>query len=173
MIYLIGLLMSLQRKKLGANNPFVPMPRWLNSFMDKWGYSIQQKVMVYARLSIGTDFSYLVDNEIACSEALCRLIKGIDSRQEIITGTWTLMEYLRKNPRFTEIFTPEKGCIILSPTGTGNGKIRGHVGIYQDKWTIHANSSESGKWGRTFSHGSWLTRYEKFGGISTLYFKFN
>lgn len=120
---------------------------------------------------IGTDASPSdrVDDVVGCAESVTEILSKV-IRFPVVTGTWTLWDKLRRDQRFRETTIPMPGDIIISPTGTGNGRIRGHVGIFGKNLVIMANDSDTGKWMAFYTLDSWKDRYEKKGGIKTWIF---
>jgi hypothetical protein len=132
--------------------------------------------------SIGLDISPrdVAPDEVACAESLCEVVK--DAFPELnfptIISTAVLYQHLTKSPSFVQVDTPVGGEIIISPTGTGNGKLKnGHVGIMGRKksqdgslW-IMGNDSRTGIWSANFTLQSWRAYYERKGGFPVLFFK--
>lgn len=154
--------------KLGASG-WYPIPNWLRLYLKQ--LPIYRQVVVYARLLKDADLSFIAPDEVACAESVTRLLNTIDpSLIPVITGTWSLLEYLVTSKRFREIPQPVDGCVILAATGTGNGTIaNGHVGIC-DKGMIWNNNSAIGKWQKTYSYMTFRARYEYTGGMKVRYF---
>lgn len=121
-----------------------------------------------AYASLGVDMAPLNDT-LGCAEALSHiLIRAGVSLKSPIVSSYALDQWLQKNLK--EVMDPEAGDIISSPTGTGNGKIRGHVGIV-GKNSIMSNNSQTGKWDYHWTMKKWLDYYEKYGGIPTKYYR--
>jgi len=102
------------------------------------------------------------------SDVLIRTgIKGLPIKG--IAGTFPLLQFLEDSPQFkeTDAYTP--GAVIVNATGTGNGKIRGHVGICGHT-SIMSNNSETGRWDTQWNWTRWYNYYEKYGGIPTRFF---
>lgn len=129
--------------------------------------TIHQEAVKY----LGTDASAKdrVDDVVGCAESVTEILSKV-LRFPIITGTWTLWRYLVKDYRFRIVTLPMPGDIIISPTGTGNGKVRGHVGIFTHNNVIMANDSRTGKWLTTYTLDTWKERYEKKGGMPVIIF---
>lgn len=153
--------------KLGAD--WYPIPRWLRAYLSR--LPITQKIVVYSRLLKDRDLSFIADDEVGCAESVTRILNTLDNDLcPIITSTWTLSEHIRLNSnRFIEVPYPQDGCIVLAATGTGNGKIRGHVGIY-DNGRIWNNNSLLGKWQKSYSLLTFKERYQHKGGFKVRYF---
>jgi hypothetical protein len=108
----------------------------------------------------------IVDDVVGCAETVTTLLRTVYPQTPIITGTYTLLEYF-KNPKNgyvqTSDTTPE--TIIISGTGTGNGSIRGHVGIFSENGLIMSNDSATGKWLENYDYHTWTRRYKDKGGM--------
>lgn len=123
-------------------------------------------------LSIGRDVSPfdVVDDDLGCAESLSNIIKKVVPFP-IITGTWTLRAKLTTSRLFMEATeNTGRGTIILCATGSGNGTIRGHVGILGDNGTIMSNSSATGQWTQNYTLEAWKERWEKAGGFTIHYY---
>lgn len=126
-----------------------------------------------AKASLGIDVSPrdLAPDSLGCAESLTTLLKGIYPEIPIITGTYTLNEYLKSSKMFQEVKIPNPGCIILSVSGTGNGTVRGHVGIIGENDEIYSNDSHTGLWSKHLSLMLWIERYVQKGELKTYYYK--
>lgn len=129
--------------------------------------------------TIGFDASPkdLVSDEYACAESVSTILSSVIAFN-IITGTFSLLNVLKDDSRFQEIFTPEQGCIIISATGTGNGNLaNGHVGIVgknlapDNSLYVMSNSSASGIWSVNLTIDKWNKYYGVYGGFPVRYFK--
>ncbi len=109
---------------------------------------------------------------VGCAEALSAVLKkaGFSVPKLGIAGTTQMLAWLETNPAFVEVSSYKRGQIIISATGTGNGKIRGHCGVEGDKG-IMSNESQSGLWKEQWDIDSWNSYYERYGGIPTRYFQ--
>ena len=115
--------------------------------------------------------NYSVPAEVGCAEAVSAVLRtdGISVPSKGIAGTSNLLTWLKANPLFQEITTPDQGCIIISATGTGNGKIVGHVGIV-GLHGIMSNDSNTGLFLELWTLDKWDTYYHIYGGIPTRFF---
>ena len=95
-------------------------------------------------------------------------VKGLPAKG--IAGTAALLSWLQSSSEFDEVDNPEPGDIIMSATGTGNGKCRGHVGIV-GQHQIMSNNSETGLWDTQWTMDRWNDYYRAYGGILTRYFR--
>lgn len=132
-----------------------------------------QKILKIAKTASGLDASPndVVADELACAESVSNILRKILPDFPIITGTWTLMDYLSKNKLFKEVTSPSAGTIIISATGTGNGKIRGHVGIFIEGGMIMSNDSRDGLFKANYTLESWNQRYLQLGGFPVRFFE--
>lgn len=133
-----------------------------------WDRSLLNEALKY----IGTDASPAdrVDDVVGCAESITEILRKVRPRTPIIYGTWTLNAYLENEEGFRRVYLPMPGNIILSPTGNGNGTIRGHVGIVGRNGVIMSSDSYTGKWMAHYTIDSWRNRYEIKGGIPTIYY---
>jgi hypothetical protein len=117
---------------------------------------------------IGTDVSpkdYAPD-ELSCAESVSSLVRKVLLDFPIITGTWTLLDYMKDDRRFVPTKIPKPGTIIISATGTGNGTIRGHAGICGQNLTIMSADYRTGLFMSNFTIDTWTKRYKDKGGMA-------
>lgn len=127
------------------------------------------KSLIGTHLGKNTTIPWMVNCANACSDLLIRFgISGLPKKG--IAGTAELLAFLEKSKDFKEVTAYEPGIIIISATGTGNGKIRGHVGCTGNN-AIMSNCSETGKWDTRWNIARWNDYYHVYGGIPTRYFK--
>lgn len=126
-------------------------------------------IVAIAKDHLGKDASPIdrVSDEVGCAESVTEILnKAITF--PIITGTWTLNDYLQRDRRFSPAETPEPGDVIISPTGTSKkGKkapFVGHTGIMGENGVIYNNNSYTGKWLATYTLETWKQRYAHEGG---------
>jgi len=127
----------------------------------------------YAENSVGQDLSPadLVSDDLGCAESVSMLLRKVINFP-IITGTWTMWDRLRSDTRFISVSAdPAVGDIIISPTGSGTGTIRGHVGVLGKDNIIMSASSANGKWERNYSLERWNEWYVGIGGFPIYYFR--
>ena len=114
------------------------------------------------------------ERDTGCVMALKIIVKralGIELCQSDHTAD--LYRFLSASPNFVKIERPEKGCVVLNPTGFGNGKIRGHTGIWTKDGVMSNDSRKGleGVWRLNYSHQYWIGWFEQAGGIPTYYFR--
>lgn len=120
---------------------------------------------------LGRDKSipWMVNCANACSDLLIRFgVPGLPAKG--IAGTAPMLAFLEASDSFEEVTEYAPGLIIIAATGTGNGKIRGHVGCTGHN-QIMSNNSESGKWDTQWTIARWHDYYTIYGDIPTRYFK--
>ena len=125
----------------------------------------------YAKLCIGKDMSPIED-ELGCAEALNNVVQRALGKP--IGGgasTYYMAKHLTWNLRNVRVYEPKPGDIIISPTGHGNGKIRGHVGIMGENETIMSNNSYNSKWESNYTLGKWKAHYQNFGGLPVKFYR--
>ena len=166
--------LSLTSDKLGSR--YLPMPTWLRYFFRR--YSIRTRVILYARLIIGSKVYRNVDPEVACANVVTGIFELVDDsifgaqgREDRINGTYTLSDVLSRHPRFRKLSAPQPGCVILSPTGKGKAGTVGHVGFVDvNGKSILSNSSYTGRFERNYTLDSWHKRYTVGFGIPPEYY---
>lgn len=113
-----------------------------------------------------------VDDEVSCAFSLNAVYKQAFGK-EIGGGASTAAMYLvlKNDKRFEKTSLYSKGCIIISPTGYGNGSIRGHVGIMGENERIMSNTSKTGLWESNMTLTSWIKRYRYAGDLPILFYR--
>ena len=88
-------------------------------------------------------------------------------------STTIMYQTLLIHPKFQRIDNPERGCVIISPTGHSiKANAIGHVGIFSDNCgTILSNDSRSGLWLENFTWRSWNLYYKDKLGLPVYLFK--
>ena len=141
--------------------------------------TMPSKIYTEAKSCLGTHqtLDSNVPIEVGCAEALSSVLKKagvIGIPAEGFAGTAALYQWLSKNASFTPLTAPQAGAIIVSSTGTGNGTVRGHCGIfgtlgaqYPNDWGIMSNDSQTGLFLELWRYTSWQQYYEDIGGLTT------
>jgi hypothetical protein len=135
----------------------------------------QKKTLLdVCKANLGNDASPkdVADDEVACAETVTTLLRQVYPEVPIITGTWTLYEYLN-NPKngFKKVTEPKAETIIISPTGSGRGV--GHTGIFDEQGLIMSNNSFGllrGKFTQNYTLPLWQSRYGVAQGMPILMF---
>lgn len=109
--------------------------------------------------------------DLACAESVSTIVRRVVPTFPIVLGTADLLGRLKNDKRFKGTLDPKPGNIILSATGSGNGSIRGHTGIFTIKEQIMANNSYTGLWGIHWDSVKWKDYYRIKGGMPTHYFE--
>lgn len=126
------------------------------------------KSLLGTRLGRDKSIPWMVNCANACTDVLIRLgVKGLPTKG--IAGTSALLSFLEDSPEFSEVQEYTPGAVIIAATGTGNGRIRGHVGICGNH-VIMSNNSESGFWDDHWDWTRWNNYYTQYGGIPTRFF---
>ena len=138
---------------------------------------LQKKVLYYlglqeeARLDLldkakkllGKDLSSIAPNSLGCAETISRVIHEDEPLFPIITGTASLLTVLRSKPNWIEIYTPEIGAIIISPTGYGKDRFaHGHCGLIGENGIIYSNNSITGFFDDHLTLDSWKVLFKNF-----------
>jgi hypothetical protein len=136
---------------------------------------MQPDIVTIVKSYIGKDASpadYAPD-ELGCAESVTTILKKLYPETPIITGTWTLWDYLQKN--YVRMNSPEVGCVVISPTGTSKlgSKVPypGHAGFVLDNDTIASNDSFTGRFEINYDLSTWAKRYVEKGGYKMYYYK--
>jgi hypothetical protein len=129
--------------------------------------------------TIGKDASPLdtAPDEYGCADSVSTLLGQIIDFPDIVS-TAELQNRLLSDERFLEISEPEKGCIIISATGTGNGTIKnGHTAIVgknvspDNSLWIMGNDSNTGIWSVSWTVNRWKSYFVDKGGFLMRYFR--
>jgi hypothetical protein len=120
-----------------------------------------------ARSLLGQDASpqNLAPKEYACAESVSSVLNSLWPEIPVVTGTYTLWNYLNTSPLFYKSDGPADGCVIIAPTGTGIGV--GHTGIV-DGDKVMSNNSATGLWDKHITLKSWAAYFK--GRLPTYYF---
>lgn len=117
-----------------------------------------------------------VSPDLGCAEAVSFILKnaGVPSIPlHGIAGTALLYTWLCSSGHFTEIDTPEPGCVIISPTGAPTSTFaHGHVGIVA-KHGILSNNSYTGKFDEALNLDSWKDFFQARGHFPIYFFRWN
>jgi hypothetical protein len=142
----------------------------------------QQHLYDTAFSFIGKDASPrdLAPDEYGCAETVSGVIQAAfpELRFPTVLSTRELFAHLNNSPSFQETDNPNAGCIIISVTGTGNGRVgNGHTGIIgehegpDDSLWVMSNDSRTGTWEVNYTLNSWYRYYELKGGMAAHYFR--
>lgn len=158
----------LKRQRSLGGQGFYPIPPMVRAILNR--YSFHRRLALYARLCKDVDLSFLASNEVGCAESVSRCLRELDESIIPVTlGTYTLWQRMKKSNRFVQIPVPYTGCVVVAATGTGNGSMRGHTGIYDGR-RIWNNNSYTGRWTDSYTIESFRNRYEAKGGMKVRFF---
>lgn len=169
---ILELILSLYQRLLALVNsqpkpPTIPTTPSTSEPAPPGDTSNRNQIYMLAFAALGKDLA--PGNEaLGCAESLSKILIWAGIMKSKILGTADLDVWLTKN--LQAIGTPLPGDIIMSATGTGNGKIRGHCGVV-GKNTIMSNNSATGKWDYQWTLKKWLDYYQTYGGIPTRYYR--
>lgn len=117
----------------------------------------------------------VVEDDVACAETVDTIYKtafGEYMNGGITISTTKMFHHMSTSPKFELIFKPEKGAILIYPTGYGNGKVKhGHVFICGDNGLLYSNSSSNGKFEQNYTTYTAKYRYETLGNYPRSYFR--
>ncbi len=122
---------------------------------------------------LGTDVSPRdnAPDDLACAESATTLLKEIYPETPILTGTWTMYDYLRKpTSNWIQKDGPARNRVIISPTGLGKRGTHGHVGICLDDNRVASNKSATGTLETHLTVQYWNEYYGKLN-YPVLYFE--
>lgn len=128
----------------------------------------REKLLIAAKEWLGKDASpdEKAPDDLACAESVSNILRSIYPDFPIIISTAELRKQLNKDTRFKSTLDIKPGCILVSPTGSGNGTIpNGHTGIFLTGDRIASNSSKSGLWEDNYSLDEWIAYYRDKGGF--------
>lgn len=88
-------------------------------------------------------------------------------------STYWLYDALTKRRDFERVDAPQRGDVIISPSGYGNAKLvsNGHVGIVGDGDSIMSNTSADGLWKSNYTLETWRAYYGTKGKYPIYYFR--
>ncbi len=112
-----------------------------------------------------------VDDALACAHSLTTILRKMYTDFPASTYTPVTLADLKKSKHFKGTLDIKPGYVIISPTGAGNGTIRGHCGIIGRNNTIWSNHSNTGLWQDYFTIDKWVARYRHKGGLPVLVFQ--
>lgn len=129
----------------------------------------------FAKACIGQDISPKdqAPDELSCAESFSQVIRKAfpEMKFPVLLSTRELNTHLQNSPSFELVTEPLYGDVIISPTGSGNGKVaHGHVGIVGKTWIMSADSRTS-FWEANYQLASWKRYYEIKGGFPTLFYR--
>lgn len=142
----------------------------------------EQKIYLEAKECLGKHITLdpNVPNEVGCAEAISFVLKnaGFVLPQGGIAGTSALYDWLSANTLFERVYAPQKGAVIVSPTGHGNGSIEGHTGIiggygtyFPYQYGILSNNSDNGLFQEKWDLLTWYLHYGVKGGLPLAMFR--
>lgn len=144
--------------------------RRFGNFPTGGGKKLHEAAISY----LGTDASpndYAPD-ELGCAETINNIVfKAFGDYAGGDLSTYRMYHSIKNNKKFLRVFKPLYGDIVLSPTGFGNGKIVGHVGIVSFGDNILANDSRTGKFMNTYTRESWYNRYSGEGQMPVYFYR--
>ena len=149
-------------------NRLEQLKQLLNTLLQRKSETIYQTALNY--LGVDASPSDLVDDVVGCAESVTTILKK-HINMPTITGTYSLLEYMNRSGNFARVDIPMVGNIVISPTGMGDGSIRGHVGIMGKNDVIMSNDSRTGKWMGNYTIKTWRERYSRKGKMPVYFYK--
>ncbi len=124
--------------------------------------------------------SDIAPDEVGCMESVSKILQKAfpELNFPTIVSTKAGFDHLRSSPSFLETSDDDYGVIIISVTGTGNGKIEhGHIGICGKYFSpdgtpwVLSNDSRTGTFEANWTVGGWMRYYRDKGALSTFFFR--
>ena len=110
-----------------------------------------------------------IPDKVSCVAQIVALLQKVMEFPDL-TYTPDLLNFLKQDKRFKGTLDLDIGNIMLNATGTGNGSVRGHVGIIWKNGRILANNSYTGKLDTYYTIDMWRDRFRIKGGMTTYVF---
>ena len=110
-----------------------------------------------AKTHIGWDLSTQAPDELGCAESVSKVVQIVSPNFPTFASTSEMYSWL--TGYWTQVSSPARGDIIISPTGLGHG--HGHVGIVGDN-CIYSNNSYTGRWSKDYTLEKWRKYYSTF-----------
>lgn len=115
----------------------------------------------------------IAPDDLACAESVYDVLNRAFPNSvgfSLTISTITLCKGLVESNLYKEIFTEEKGAIIVCVSGTGKITMpHGHTGIVGRAW-IMSNNSRTGNWEANYTFESWREIFEVQGGFKSRFF---
>lgn len=133
----------------------------------------KKTLLQHCQDSIGIDITPddMIPDNVSCAITVSTLLRRIDVTFPLVAGTWTLWDILEHRKDYERVTVPSAETIIISPTGTGNGSMPGHVGIFMEDGIIASNDSNTGKFLKNYTLDTWYKRYVEKGGFKIQMYK--
>jgi peptidoglycan hydrolase-like protein with peptidoglycan-binding domain len=131
----------------------------------------REKIYRSAIAFLGIDASPndLAPDEFGCADSVCGVLQkalGKDMGIDWSVSTSILERELAISKGYMLVATPQRGDILISSTGKGNGKLaNGHTGIWLDNYNIASNNSSTGRFEENYNASTWKDRYVDIGGF--------
>jgi hypothetical protein len=130
-----------------------------------------EKVYEVAKICLNCPMS--PDYKYGCAEAVNNVVNiAIGKPVGGEASTYRMYESLKNKIRFLKTTKPNRGDIIISPTGYGNGRIsNGHVGIMLDNGVIASDNTKTGLFDSHLTLSSWENYYKNKGGFPMEFYR--
>lgn len=141
---------------------------------------LYRTALKYVRAGKDASPKDIATDDVACMESMSNIIREAfpELKFPMLLSTRAGYDYFVRSPSFERIDKPEPGCIIISVTGTGNGRVEnGHIGTvgrYESPdgtLYVMSNNSFSGKFTADLTIGKWIRYYHALGGMEPHYFR--
>lgn len=145
---------------------------------------LNQELLYFTALYfIGRDASPsdLAPDELGCADSVSAILFrafGNKCGIEYTISTSQMYYQLLSSNRWMMVDQPQRGDLIISPTGMSDGRVRngvriknGHVGVVGDVGLVYSNSSATGNFIQNYTIDLWKERYAINGGYQVYYFR--
>lgn len=131
-----------------------------------------KKVYTFAAAHVNQNLHGSVNPEEGCAMTVNNIFNGaLGFEIGGYASTAAMYPFLQDTAKFTKVAVPMPGDVIISPTGHGNGKITGHVGIVAF-YGILSNNSDNGLLQEQWKDlASWIVRYAAQGALPVEFFR--
>jgi hypothetical protein len=112
---------------------------------------------------------------VGCAEALSHifLLAKVPNFKKVIFSTIELDLWLSTHLKEVPLTEALYGDILISVTGTGNGKSKGHVGILgKNHQHVMSNNSYTGLWDDHWTLPEWLAFYKDHADLRTKTYRY-
>ena len=108
----------------------------------------------------------VADDDVGCVESMCEVIRGsIFPDFKRMVSTIELKKELDRDKRFKQTLDLTPGNVMVTMTGTGNGKVRGHTWVIGQNHLLMSNDSRDGIWKQNYTVDQVVKRWRTYGGM--------
>lgn len=149
-------------------------------------FNLEQQLYDTAKSLLGKNLAPSLQ-PLACAQSVCVIVNEAFGEKNNWTSTDDIYNALKDNPKWESISEPEKGAIIVSPTGQipsdsnlpilSDGKRHAHCGIIgqflseDNSLWIMSNDSEKKEWLANWTYQRWHDYFVIYGKVPTFMFR--